>query len=163
MDPVRKKEQHTTMKKYILLLLLAIFAFGQSTAQKKSKRDYIKSLKIAFLTENLDLTTLEAQEFWPVYNNYEERKYTEVYREYKEIKHSLRDKGFGEVSEARATVILDKFIRLEQNKLDLEKGLIKDLSSIIPATKILYLKKLEDDFNHKLLDKLKKEYHNEEK
>lgn len=151
------------MKKYILLLLLAIFAFGQGTAQKKSKRDYIKSLKIAFLTENLDLTTEEAQKFWPVYNNYEERKYTEIYREYKGIKHTLKDKEFSAVSETEATKILDKLIQIDQDKLELEKALINDLTRIIPATKILYLKKLEDDFNHKLLDKLKKEYHNKEK
>lgn len=146
------------MKKYILVLLLFTFAFGQGAAQQKSKRDYIKSLKIAFLTDNLNLTTDEAQKFWPVYNKYEDRKYTEVYKEYKEIKHLLQDEDFGDVSQTQASNILDRLIQIKKNKLELEKGLINDLSGIMPSTKILYLKKLEDDFNHELLEKLKKEY-----
>lgn len=150
------------MKKYILVLLLFIFAFGQGIAQKKSKRDYIKSLKIAFMTDNLQLTTDEAQKFWPVYNYYEDHKYTEVYREYKGIKHLLRDKEYGDVSEAEAKKALDKLIAIKKRSLELEKKLFDDLSDIMPSTKILYLKKLEDDFNHKLLEKLKKEYHNKE-
>lgn len=151
------------MKKYILLLLLFVFAFGQGMAQKKSKRDYIKSLKIAFITDNLNLTTEEAQKFWPIYNSYEDHKYTEVYKEYKGIKHLLRDNEFGEVSEAQAKKTLEQLITIKKKSLELEKKLFEDLSDIMPSTKILYLKKLEDDFNHKLLEKLKKEYHNKEK
>ncbi|WP_417360980.1 hypothetical protein [Galbibacter sp.] len=150
------------MKKYILILLLFIFAFGHGLAQKKNKRDYIKSLKIAFITDNLNLTTDEAQKFWPVYNNYEDNRYTQVYKEYKEIKHLLRDKEFGEVSNAQASKTLDRLITIKKNSLELEKRLFDDLSNFMPSTKILYLKKLEDDFNHKLLEKLKKEYHNKE-
>src|SRR5690606_27447016 len=151
------------MKKYILILLLFIFAFGQGMAQEKNKRDYIKSLKIAFITENLNLTTDEAQRFWPVYNNYEDQRYLQVYKEYKEIKHLLRDKEFGDVSETQASRTLDRLITIKKNSLELEKKLFDDLSDFIPSTKILYLKKLEDDFNHKLLEKLKKEYHSKEK
>lgn len=150
------------MKKYLLVLLLFTFVLGQGTAQKKSKQDYIKSLKIAFITDNLNLSTDEAQKFWPIYNNYEDRKYTEVYKEYKEIKHLLRDKEFGDFSQEQATRILDRYIQTKKKRLELEKGLVNDLSNIMPSTKILYLKKLEDDFNHKLLEKLKKEYHNKE-
>ncbi|EKF54130.1 hypothetical protein I215_14079 [Galbibacter marinus] len=150
------------MKKYILVLLLLVFVIGQGMAQKKTKRDYIKSLKIAFMTDNLNLTTEEAQKFWPIYNNYEDHKYAEVYKEYKGIKHLLRDKEFGDVSEAQAKRTLEKLIDIKKNSLELEKKLFDDLSDIMPSTKILYLKKLEDDFNHKLLEKLKKEYHNKE-
>ncbi len=32
----------------------------------------IQALKIAFITQKLDLTTDEAQKFWPVYNQYEQ-------------------------------------------------------------------------------------------
>jgi hypothetical protein len=151
------------MKRCLLVLLLFTFALGQGTAQKKSKRDYIKSLKIAFMTDNLNLTTDEAQKFWPIYNNYEDRKYTQIYKEYKEIKHLLRDKKVEDFSKEKATQILDRYIQIKKNRLELEKGLIRDLSDIMPSTKILYLKKLEDDFNHELLEKLKKEYHNKEK
>lgn len=35
-------------------------------------RDRIKTLKVAFITEQVDLTSEEAQQFWPIYNEHEE-------------------------------------------------------------------------------------------
>ncbi len=34
--------------------------------------DKIKALKIAFITEKLNLSEKEAQQFWPIYNSYHE-------------------------------------------------------------------------------------------
>ena len=45
-----------------------------SFAQKHDK-EKIKALKVAHITEQLDLTAKEAQAFWPVYNANEEAHY----------------------------------------------------------------------------------------
>lgn len=59
------------MKKY-LLLVLTLCSFLVVNAQKKGGGDdKIQALKIAFITQKLELTTSEAQKFWPVYNDYE--------------------------------------------------------------------------------------------
>ncbi len=62
------------MKRGIFLFATILFLNGQvSHAQGKGGPDFekFKSQKIAFLTEKLDLTPKEAQEFWPVYNQFE--------------------------------------------------------------------------------------------
>ena len=65
------------MKKTILTLLFALIATIGAFAQqgpppagekKYPSPDEIMSQKIAFFTQELDLTPEEAQKFWPVYN-----------------------------------------------------------------------------------------------
>ena len=65
--------QHLKMKKYILLLIVMPGSFSGIKAQDGdvTKGERIEALKIAFITQKLQLTTDEAQKFWPVYNQYE--------------------------------------------------------------------------------------------
>lgn len=58
------------MKKY-LLSLFAIFTFFFASAQNGQRNEKIQALKIAFITQRLDLTSAEAEKFWPIYNEYE--------------------------------------------------------------------------------------------
>ena len=37
----------------------------------ETRAEKIQSLKIAFITQKLQLTTDEAEKFWPVYNQYD--------------------------------------------------------------------------------------------
>lgn len=57
------------MKQFLLFILLVAGATS-AFAQRKDD-DKIRALKIAFLTERIQLTSAEAQKFWPVYNSYE--------------------------------------------------------------------------------------------
>ncbi len=55
------------------MLMVPLLAVTLSFGQNRPDKDKIKSLKIAFITERLDLSTKEAQTFWPIYNEYEEK------------------------------------------------------------------------------------------
>lgn len=62
------------MKKYILLIF-TLCSFLMVNAQKRGgggEGNKIEALKIAFITQKLDLTTSEAKMFWPVYNQYDD-------------------------------------------------------------------------------------------
>lgn len=62
------------MKRLILILTLFLGSFSIANAQKENKEDRaekVQALKIAFITQKLELTSNEAQTFWPVYNRYE--------------------------------------------------------------------------------------------
>src|SRR6476620_10673268 len=60
------------MKKHILLLFVILGSFSEIKAQEdESRAEKIEALKIAFITQKLQLTSDEAQKFWPVYNQYE--------------------------------------------------------------------------------------------
>lgn len=57
-----------------LLLLSATSAQAQEKKSKKDIQDKWKIEKIAFLTDAMELTTSEAEKFWPVYNKAEAEK-----------------------------------------------------------------------------------------
>ncbi|MCB0697691.1 MAG: hypothetical protein KDC07_10020, partial [Chitinophagaceae bacterium] len=65
------------MRKTGLFLLTMLLAVTTVIAQpdRDHKHDRIKALKIAYITEKLDLTSEQAQKFWPVYNRYEKEKW----------------------------------------------------------------------------------------
>ncbi|MBZ5858087.1 hypothetical protein [Flavihumibacter profundi] len=57
--------------KLIYTILGMIFFFSTSVvAQPPRDGERLEALKIAYLTKKLNLTTEEAQRFWPVYNQY---------------------------------------------------------------------------------------------
>ena len=62
------------MKKFVLIL--TIFFSGLTVLYAQDENDprgeKIQALKIAFITQKLDLTADEAQKFWPVYNQYDQ-------------------------------------------------------------------------------------------
>jgi hypothetical protein len=57
--------------KLIYTIFGIIFFFSTSAlAQQPRDGERLEALKIAYLTKKLNLTTEEAQRFWPVYNQY---------------------------------------------------------------------------------------------
>ena len=63
------------LKIIIVLLLLTSFNFYAQGDNMKEKREQIKTMKIAFLTTELDLSSTEAEKFWPIYNTFEEKEF----------------------------------------------------------------------------------------
>lgn len=72
------------MKKFVLLFVFisASFSLVKAQGDKDNRSEKIQALKIAFITQKLELSSDEAQRFWPVYNRYE----TEVRQVYKDNK-----------------------------------------------------------------------------
>ena len=56
------------MRKILLILFLCISTAYFCNAQKE--KDDINTVKIAYITNQLNLTPTEAQKFWPIYNRY---------------------------------------------------------------------------------------------
>jgi len=58
-------------KKYLwITLFFSIFSIALSFAQDKNRFQAIENEKIAYITKELDLTPREAQQFFPLYNEY---------------------------------------------------------------------------------------------
>ena len=135
-----------TAASILFIICFTISSYGQYN------RDKIKALKIAFITEKLNLGEKEAQEFWPIYNNFE----TEISKLKRESYEKRRNINFETVSEEEAKQLL-KDIRLNENKRQsLENDFMDDLAKVISAKKIILLHKIEDDFKRKMIDEYKR-------
>ena len=61
--------------KYIVVLLFAISLSAHAQPGKfRQKMEQVKSLKVAFITSELNLTAEESAKFWPLYNAFEEKQ-----------------------------------------------------------------------------------------
>ena len=139
------------MKKLILLSLLFLLTFS-AFSQHKEREERIKTLKIAFITERLAFTETEAQKFWPIYNAFEEENNNLRRDSYN--KRKVED--FDSMTEADAKLLLDDMSSIENKRHKLREKFMKDLLAVLPAKKVILLKKTEDEFNKKMFEEFKK-------
>lgn len=134
-----------------LTSILFILSFSLLTVAQ-GNMDKIKALKIAFITEKLNLSEKEAQQFWPIYNSYQEDMSTLKRQAY----NTRKNIDISAISDDEATQIL-KEMRINDNKRQaLENEFIDKLSKVISAKKIIQIHKLEDDFKRKMFEEYKK-------
>ncbi len=136
------------MKTLILFTLTLLLSFSALAQDKRSERhEKIKALKVAFITEKLDLTKKEAQQFWPIYNAHD----TNIMKiRQKRIRHNES------LTEEQAIVLLDQLTEAENNIHKERVKLITQLKQIIPAKKIILLKMAEEQFKRKMLDQFRR-------
>jgi len=149
--------KNKTMKKLILLACL-FFITMSLIAQpegRKGMKDKIRTLKIEFITEKLDLSSVEAEKFWPIYNVFD-KAYMELRHEkLKGLKDNLK-KEINEISEVAALSKLNEMTAIEDELVQLKQSFRTQLEGIISNKKILLLKIAEDGFNRRMMDKLKR-------
>ncbi|MFC4721267.1 hypothetical protein ACFO5O_02955 [Geojedonia litorea] len=139
------------MKK--LIVLACFFTFTAFVnAQDKGRGERIKALKVAFITERLELSENEAQKFWPIYNSFEES-----YHKLRKQAYDKRKKeNLESLSEEEAKTLLTEMSVIENQKHKLREQFTKDLLKAIPAKKIILLKATEDAFNKRMFEEYKK-------
>lgn len=134
-----------------ILLLFFSFNFYAQGERMKEKKEQIKALKVAFLTTELDLTTSEAEKFWPIYNTFDDKQFELRHQKMKAFMNRMDDEGLDKMTEKEASNFLAQMESNEEELFLLRKKFISNLKTVIPATKILKLRKSEEDFNRKLL------------
>ncbi|MQP24296.1 sensor of ECF-type sigma factor [Flavobacterium sp. LMO8] len=136
----------------IIFLLVTSLSFSQGF---KEKREKVKALKVAYITEQLDLTTDEAQKFWPIYNAFDEKQSELRHEKMRAILDRFKPGNVDKLSEKDASNSLIQMEKIEEDLFNLKKKFIKDLQSVISAKKIIKLKKAEEDFNKELIKQIK--------
>ena len=128
------------MKNFLLLFVFFFSAFSSTKAQdvdKEKRTEKIQALKIAFITQKLDLTSEEAQKFWPVYNRYET-----------DIKQVMINNKLG-----------GDAIDNEEKILNVKKRYKSDFLKVLGAPKTNTLFNAEREFRGVLMHHLKNENH----
>lgn len=134
-----------------LLLFLTSFSFFAQNGKIDEKREKIKAFKVSFLTTELELTSTEAEKFWPIYNAYDDKQFDLKHLKMKTYLRKLNDDNINNLSEKEAVTLLSQIESTDKELYVLREKYMASLKKILSAKKILKLKKSEDDFNRKLL------------
>ena len=129
-----------------LIIVLSLFCFVNSYSQED---DDITSYKIAFITDRLDLSSKQAQVFWPIYNKHNKRYENLKKNTWSPIKDGLNK--IDKLSEKEAEKLLEDYRLYKKKRLEYREDYIKELLTVISPKKVMQLKKADYDFNRELL------------
>lgn len=138
------------MKKLLLSISFLIgfvaLNMAQTTENEEASRKRIEASKVAYITSYLDLSTGEAEKFWPVYNEYQTK--SKALREQRG-----KRKSYDEMTDADASARLDKYIDLSAKRSALKIEYINRFRAILSDKKVLMLNKAESDFRKQVVKK----------
>ncbi|MDR2011012.1 MAG: hypothetical protein LBQ22_11105 [Bacteroidales bacterium] len=141
-------------KTILFILSISFFslsAFSQEKNIQKIDEEKIKSEKVAFLTERVGLTVKEAQDFWPVFNEYEE-KINKLFEEERVISNDLKLKILV-LSEKELNEKTDRLVNIKLERANLEKEYHEKYKTVLPANKVALLYQANKEFRKHLMKK----------
>jgi Spy/CpxP family protein refolding chaperone len=151
------------MKAKVIVLTFCLFALGLFSAISqdielgslisKEKLEKIQSMKISFLTKELDLTVTESQAFWPVYNEYQQKK-SAISDNKAEILKKIM-KGYKDIPDKDAIALADELVSLEQQEAALLQEYNQKFKKVLSPQKVLKLYLSENKFKLELLKEIK--------
>ncbi|KQC28759.1 hypothetical protein [Flagellimonas eckloniae] len=145
------------MNKTLLILFTLLLGSNWIYAQRPSG-ERIKTLKVAYITERINLTSKEAQSFWPIYNDFEEKK--QVLRRKERVELRAQIESIGNLSSEESSSLLDKHLAIQKEKYNLEQNFISKIKNVITHKKTLLLLKAEEDFKKRLIQQYRKHREN---
>lgn len=142
----------------IAILISFLISSGHTFAQTPHQKDHkekdeskIKSMKVAYITNELNLTPEEARKFWPVYNEWQNKE-EKAWQEFQD-KTPDKDAEIDELTDQQLNNIIDAHIAKKQKKADLQREYLKEIKKVLPLPKVAKLLHAEHSFKRHLLDK----------
>ncbi|MDF3076766.1 MAG: hypothetical protein K0S09_655 [Sphingobacteriaceae bacterium] len=127
--------------KRIVFILLSIFIATSAFAQapRSKGRERLEAAKAAFINQKLNLTSDEAEQFWPVFNNYQ-----------RESELLIKQRAIAKKSGEAYDVELD----FKSKMLDLQRRYSQQFYKVLPRSKAIQVFKAERDFRQNLIKEL---------
>jgi hypothetical protein len=139
-------------RKTIVYSILVIFCTMHISAQN-ANRERLDAYKIAFFTKRLNLTSQEAEKFWPVYNEYQNAK-NKIQLERQEINRNFNQNELN-MSERELSELGDRFVGLEVREASLTQEFHNKIKTILSPVKVLRLYQAENQYRVQLLNELR--------
>lgn len=136
--------------KHFLFTVLMVSAFGtsaQAQPDPEKREARLAAFRAEVFTRVLDLTPDEAQSFWPVYNEFSDKR--------EQVQQELRPaKQLDQMSDAEVEEQIKRHFEMKQREIDLERDAYQKLRKALPLRKIAKLPMAEREFRESLVRKL---------
>jgi hypothetical protein len=146
------------MKKYLfslIMLMMTVVVFAQP-GRGEMMQERVESQRVAFITQQLQLTPDESAKFWPLYNEYQSKRQllTKAARTLG-IETGQSYNAQEQLTDDEAEGIIELQFQNEENLLKLKREYYSKFKSAIPASKIARLSPVEMEFNRTVLEKIR--------
>jgi len=131
----------------VILVLTSSMVLSQNPNQEK-----LNAYKIAFFTRKLNLTPGEAEKFWPLYNEYQNKK-MQIQKERVQLNRRVNQEG-ATLSEQELIAAADKLIELQVVETELAVTFHQHLKGALPPAKVIKVYQAENQFRMQLLKQI---------
>lgn len=121
-------------------------------AQPGTKRDKIEALRVSFISSKVTLTNQEAQLFWPLYNDYND-KLDNLKKSFRQ--QFVKDVDFNALNDKEAEAYLIAELLVKQKEYELSKEYYEKFKKVLPVKKIALIRRAEEDFRKELIKNIK--------
>ncbi|BDX37901.1 hypothetical protein CYCD_12560 [Tenuifilaceae bacterium CYCD] len=135
------------------LLVFILVAFSFSLSAQTDSEKALKAEKVTFITNKLQLTPEEAKVFWPIYDEYWERKISILNERRKIVDEFAKD--MDKLSEADIVNYTNRYVNSNKQEAELLSEFNIKLRAILPPKKIMLLYQSNYEFKDYLLKKVK--------
>jgi len=121
----------------------------QDSVQTASGAERVQALKVAFITKALDLSSAEAEKFWPIYNDYQDKREAsrkQLQLDYKKIKEQAN-----QLSPEELQKLADEIVALKIKDAALVSEMNEKLKIFCHRKKLAQLYVAEEDFKKELI------------
>ncbi len=143
---------HLCNKRFILISLLVFSVIPLALSQGRGHRDRIEAQRIAFFTEKINLTPGEAENFWPVYNDFNSKKET-LNREQRFLTINL-SKNIDSMSEEEVKSSMEAFVEFKEKEHNLFAEYHEKFLKVLPPAKVMKVYIAELQFKQYLLKQI---------
>lgn len=128
-------------------LLFMSFSVASMAQRAESKRERMQALKVAFITEDLQLTSQQAKVFWPIYD--------ELESELKALRQQAEKRpDFETANDQEIETWIFRKLELEDQQTALKRTYIKRFQEVITWPQIAKLLHVEKRFKKELLERI---------
>lgn len=135
------------MKKLVITSIVLIFTLSSVLAQDGDMRQRLETMKVAFITEKIGLSTEQAQDFWPAYNAFQNKQ--------KAIRQQYHTgKNINQMSDTELEEYLLNNLQQQQELLQLKRDFFEEAKKSISIRQIALLQEAEKEFNKEVLKRM---------
>lgn len=139
---------------FILALEMLICGNGLLAQTVRSDRkETLQQQKMVFFNEKLQLTQAESAKFWPVYNDYQNRR-DRITRDRNTLLQYY-EANLGNMTDTEAGGLIQKYVAFQKEETILLESYTDRFTKILPAAKVMQLFVVELDFKKWLLENLR--------
>lgn len=142
------------MKKVIVLTAIIVLSLNLQAQRSSQEPESVRSLRVAIYTQVLQLTVEEAEKFWPLFNEFND-KLREMKQEVSKKRRRLAEDRLS-LSDNEIEKELDEIFDIDVEIANLQRDYMKKMMKVIPASKVVLIPRAETQFKKALLDQIKK-------
>ncbi len=139
------------MKQILFILILVLLPLTIIKAQA-TPREKLETYRIGFFTKKINLTSAEAEKFWPAYNDYQKQK-NELQQKRRELIMDFNQNG-STLSDKELTEIGDKLAGTLSEESEMAMTFHNKLRELLPPEKVIRYYQAENQWKAQLLNEL---------